>query len=136
MQTDETRQLVQRFLTARAANDADTILTLLAEDAEWHPPASMKLGPFHGGAKVTKALTGGAVGKFLQVDTINRDVHHLIVEGDTAVALQRMQAKTVGGEDYINEYAWVYHCADGKIARLDEYADSLHAARLFGLIKG
>ena len=63
-----------------------------------------------------------------------RDVHHLVVEGDTAVALQRLSAKTVKGEDYVNEYAWVYRCVDGKISRLDEYADSLYAAKLFGLV--
>ncbi len=136
METEQTRQLVTTFLAARAANDGATIATLLAEDAVWAPPASMKLGPFHGRDTVVKALTGGAVGKFLDVATIKRDVHHLVVEGDMAVALQRLEAKTVQGEDYINEYAWAYTCVDGKIVRLDEYADSLHAARLFGLIKG
>jgi len=134
MNTDATRQLVQQFLAARSANDAATISSLLTDDAVWQPPASMKLGPFHGRDKVTAALTGGAVGKFLDVATINRDVHHLVVEGDTAVALQRLSAKTVKGEDYVNEYAWVYRCVDGKIARLDEYADSLYAAKLFGLV--
>jgi ketosteroid isomerase-like protein len=134
MTSDETRDLVQRFLTTRAANDAEAMAPLLADDVTWQPPASMRLGPFHGRDRVVAALTGGAVGKFLDVSTIRRDVHKLVVDGDTAVALQRMEARTVGGDEYVNEYAWVYTCAGGRITRLDEYADSLHAARLFGLV--
>ena len=51
MQTDETRALVQRFLEARAANDAATIDSLLADDARWLPPPSMNIGPFQGREK-------------------------------------------------------------------------------------
>jgi uncharacterized protein len=135
MQTDDTRALVQRFLDARAANDATGIDAVLADDAEWHPPPSMGLGPFRGREAVVKALTGGAVGKFLDVATMKRDVHKLVVEGDTAVALQRLEADTTSGGRYENEYCWVYTCRDGKIVRLVEFADSLKAARLFGMVK-
>lgn len=135
METEATRALVTRFLEARAANDAATIDSVLADDAEWAPPPSMGMGPFKGREVVVKALTGGAVGKILDVTTIKRDVHKLVVEGDTAVALQRLTATTTGGEPYENEYCWVYSCRDGKIARLDEFVDSFKAAKLFGLTK-
>lgn len=134
MQTDATRQLVQTFLDARAANDADTVATLLADDAAWYPPPSMKLGPFHGRDTVTKALTGGAVGRIFDVTTMKRTVHKLIVENDTAVALQRLEARTVKGADYANEYVWIYTCRDGKIVSLVELTDSLYAARTFGMV--
>lgn len=136
MDTEATRALVRRFLDARAANDAATIDTLLAEDAEWAPPPSMGIGPFKGRETVVKALTGGAVGKIFDVSTIKRDVHKLIVEGDTAVALQRLTATTAKGAPYENDYCWVYTCSDGKIVKLDEYVDSFKAAKLFGMVKG
>lgn len=135
METEATRALVKRFLEARAANDAATIDTLLADDARWLPPPSMGIGPFHGREKVVKALTGGAVGKIFDVSTIKRDVHKLIAEGDTAVALQRLTATTAKGDAYENEYCWVYTCADGKIVDLIEYVDSFKAAKLFGMVK-
>ncbi len=135
MDTESTRALVKRFLDARAANDADTISSLLADDATWQPPPSMGIGPFTGRETVTKALTGGAVGRIFDLSTLKREVHKLIVEGDTAVALQRLTAKTVKGADYDNEYVWVYTCADGKITRLDEHADSFKAAKIFGMVK-
>lgn len=135
MQTDETRALVQRFLEARSANDAATINEVLADDAVWAPPISAGIGPFEGREDCVKALTGGVTGKIFDLSTVKRDVHKLITEGDTAVALQRLSAKTVKGADYVNEYAWVYTCKDGKISRLDEYADTLHAGRIFGWVK-
>jgi ketosteroid isomerase-like protein len=135
MDTDTTRALVQRFLDARAANDAATIDAVLADDAVWAPPVSAKIGPFSGREACVKALTGGAIGQILDINTLVRHVHKLVVEGDTAVALQRLTGTTLAGKEYVNEYCWVYTCKDGKISRLDEYADTLHAAKVFGWLK-
>ncbi len=44
-------------------------------------------------------------------------------------------ATTLQGREYVNEYCWVYTCRDGKIARLEEYADTLYTARVFGTLK-
>jgi ketosteroid isomerase-like protein len=135
METQATRTLVQRFLDARAANDAATMDAVLADDAVWQPPASAGIGPFRGREECVKALSGGVTGKLFDINTVKRDVHKLVVEGDTAVALQRLSATTVAGKEYINEYCWVYTCKDGKISRLDEYADTLHAGRVLGFVK-
>ena len=135
METEATRTLVKAFLDARAANDAAGIDAVLADDAEWTPPPSMGIGPFKGRELVVKALTGGAIGKIFDVSTIKRNVHKLIVEGDTAVALQHLTATTVKGAAYENDYCWVYTCAAGKIVKLDEYVDSFKAAKLFGMVK-
>ncbi|MDH4077704.1 MAG: nuclear transport factor 2 family protein [Acidimicrobiia bacterium] len=135
METEATRALVQRFIDARAANHAATIDTLLADDATWQPPPSMGIGPFAGRETVVKALTGGAVGRIFDLSTLKREVHKLIVEGDTAVALQRLTATTTKGIPYENDYVWVYTCRDGKICQLDEYVDSFKAAKIFGMVK-
>ena len=134
MESEATRALVEKFLEARSANDGDAMVPLLADDVVWAPPVSAGIGPFSGRDDVIAALTGGAVGKFLDVSTIQRTVHKLVVEDDTAVAFQRMTATTSKGTEYDNEYAWRYTCADGKISRLDEYADTLRAAKIFGFV--
>ena len=135
MTTEETRALVQRYLDARSANDADTVASLLSEDAVWQPPASAGMGPFVGREECVKALTGGAAGRILDLSTMQRTIHKLIVDGDMAVAPQRLSAMALSGNEYVNEYCWVYTCKDGQITRLDEYADTLHAARVFGWVK-
>ena len=135
METEATRALIQRFVDARADNDAATLAELLTDDAAWHAPASANIGPFTGRDAVVKALTGGAAGAILDVSTIKRDVRSLIADGDRAVVQQRLTATARNGNDYANEYCWVYTCRDGKVQLLEEYADTLYAGRVFGWIK-
>jgi ketosteroid isomerase-like protein len=135
MDTETTRQLVRRFLDARAANDRDAMAELLTEDAGWYPPPSTRLGPFEGREAAVAALGGGAIGKVLDVNTIKRTVHRIIAEGDTAVVLQRLEGDLLAGGGYRNEYVWIYTCRDGRIARLDEFTDTLYAGRTFGWVK-
>jgi uncharacterized protein len=135
METDSTRSLVQRLLEARSANDAGAIAELLTDDAMWKLPPSSTLGPFSGRDVVAKALAGGVSGSLFDPATIRRDVHKMVVERDTAVVLQQLSATTRQGKEYVNEYCWVYTCRDGRIARLDEYADTLHAGRVFGTVQ-
>jgi uncharacterized protein len=132
MESKATRDLIMKFLEARQANDRDAIYALLTEDAEWHPPSSARIGPFKGREAVTDALTGGAAGAILDISTIRREVRKVIVDGDSAAVQQRMTAKALNGLDYENEYSWFYTCRDGQISFLDEYADTLRAARIFG----
>ena len=135
METEATRTLINRFLEARSDNDAARLAELLADDAAWYAPASASIGPFHGRDAVVKALTGGAAGAILDVATIKRDVRSVIVDGDRAVVQQRVTATARNGNDYANEYCWVYTCRDGKVQLLEDYADTLYAGRVFGWIK-
>ena len=135
MDTESTRQLVSRFLEARSANDKAAMTELLTADAGWYPPPSIGLGPFEGRDAAVAALGGGAIGKVMDVDTIKRTVHKIVADGDTAVVLQGLSGTLRAGGEYRNEYVWVYTCRDGRIARLDEFTDSLYAARAFGMVK-
>ena len=88
METEETRDVIRRFVEARASNDAATIDALLTDDAVWAAPKSVDIGPFEGRETVVTARTGGAAGKLLDLDTVKRDVRSIIVDGDrNAVAL-------------------------------------------------
>ena len=135
MQTEETRALIARYLEARGANDAAALDSMLTDDAEWHLPVSAGAGPFVGREKVVEALTGGVSGKMFDLSTMKREPWKVIVDGDTAAVQQKLSATTVKGAEYINEYCWVYTCRDGKVARMVEYADTLHAGRVLGWVK-
>lgn len=132
--TESTRSLVRQLLDARSAGDVDAIAAVLADDAVWVLPSSSSFGPFEGREVVAKALGGGVSGTLFDQNTVRRDVRKIVVEGDTAVVQLRLSATTFKATEYINEYCWVYTCRDGKIARLEEYADTLHAGRVFGTV--
>jgi hypothetical protein len=127
METEATRSLIQQFLTARSAGDVAAMDALLTEDAVWRLPQSATFGPFEGRAAVAKAL-GGVSASIFDPATVKRDVRKVVVDGDTAVVQQRLTATTQKGKEYANEYCWVYTCRDGKIALLEEYADTLYAS--------
>jgi ketosteroid isomerase-like protein len=135
MQTEETRALIARYLEARGANDAAALDSMLTDDAEWHLPVSAGAGPFVGREKVVEALTGGVSGKMFDLSTMKREPWKVIVDGDTVAVQQKLSATTLKGAEYINEYCWVYTCRDGKVARMVEYADTLHAGRILGFVK-
>jgi ketosteroid isomerase-like protein len=135
MDTELTRSLVQQLIAARAASDVEGIAALLSDDAVWRLPVSATFGPFEGRDVVAKALAGGVSGSLFDASTLRRDVHKIVVEGDTAVVQLRLTATTLQGREYVNEYCWVYTCRDNKIAVLTEYADTLHAARVFGMVE-
>ena len=134
MDTESTRALVTQFLAARAAGDLAGITAALADDATWILPQSSTFGPFQGRDEVAKALGGGVSGTLFEAGSIRREVRKMVVEGDTAIVQQRLSARTRAGVDYVNEYVWVYTCRDGRIARLEEYADTLYAGRAFGTV--
>jgi ketosteroid isomerase-like protein len=134
MDTAETRQLVERFIAARAAGHSEGVAALLAPEVQWHPPVSAGLPVFVGRSAVVEALMGGAPGRYLDLRTIRRDVHRVIAEGGFAAVQQRLTARTHEGADYVNEYCWIYTCEGGAIIRLDEYADTLLAGRVFGWV--
>ena len=62
--------------------------------------------------------------------TFQLKIHRMLADGDTAVVQHSISAKTREGEQYDNEYCWVYQCRDGKIAKIEEYADTHKAARI------
>ncbi|MGP0027429.1 MAG: nuclear transport factor 2 family protein [Streptosporangiaceae bacterium] len=131
--TQETRQLIARFLQAHEHADAPAIRELITEDATWHLPPSADVGPFTGAGQVSAALAGGAADHWLDTATIKRNIIEIIVDGDTAVALESKTATTHGGDHYANDYCWVYTCREGLISQIRNFTDTLHADRLFGL---
>jgi ketosteroid isomerase-like protein len=57
----------------------------------------------------------------------------MIVDGELAAVQQRLTATTKAkGEAYDNQYCWVYSCPAGEISHIEEYADTLYAARTMG----
>jgi len=131
--TEQTRQVVARFVEAHERGDAAAISGFLTQDVTWHLPPSAGVGPFTGPDQVSAALAGGAAGNWLDTATIRRTVTRIVADGDTAVALESKTATTHSGEHYANDYCWVFTVRDGLVATVRNYTDTLLADRVFGL---
>ncbi len=85
--------------------------------------------------------SGEFTGKQTVIDEIFRPLGHALVErailptrvidgGDVVVVQARGRSVTRDGKRYDNDYAFVIHFRDGKIARYEEYCDTDLIARV------
>lgn len=134
METEETRALIQRYYGALGAGDKDELLATLAEDVVWEPPKSAQIDTLTGREEVAQALGSKVVKETFDISKpFDVQIRSMIVDRDKAVVQQRIVATALAtGNDYDNEYCWVYTCADGQIAHMEEYADTLVAAHAMG----
>lgn len=133
METETTRALIQRYYDVLPRGDTEAIAELLTEDCEWLPPASAPLDVVRGRDAVAKTFSGDLVRAMFDLkQPFKLDVRTMIVDGDTAVVQQRLTATVKNGNAYDNQYCWVYTCRDGRIARMEEYADTLLASHVMG----
>ena len=125
MGTQATRALVEKFNDAWINSDAAKMAPLVSDDVVWGLPVSVRHHTLKGRDEVVAYFTGGSGSA--KRDTIARTRQKLVVEGDTAVWFHHYTVELEGGGTYSNDYAWRYTCADGKVTRIDEYVDMLHA---------
>lgn len=134
METSETRELVERYYAALGTGDKAALLDTLDPNVHWDPPASAEVDPITGAEELAQALGAEIVKATFDISQpFDLEIRKMIVEGDTAVVQQRLKATAKAtGAPYDNQYCWVYTCSDGKIAHVEEYADTLLAARVMG----
>ena len=131
MQTEETRALIDTYYETLPTGDRKKLASLFTEDIVWYPPQSAPIGVIEGPEAVATELGGDTPKKLFDMKTFRLTIHRILADGDTAVVQHAISAKSKEGEQYDNEYCWVYQCRDGKIAKIEEYADTLKAARIF-----
>ena len=134
MNTAETRELVERYYAALTTGDRDTVLECLAPDVVWEPPGTAMVGKMAGAEDVARALGSRVIKETFDISQpFKLEVRKMTVEGDTAIVQQRLTATAKDtGLEYDNQYCWVYTCAGGRITYMEEYADTLYAARQMG----
>ncbi|MFT7646388.1 MAG: ketosteroid isomerase-like protein [Candidatus Poriferisodalaceae bacterium] len=133
MQTDDTRALMNRYFEALASGDREGVLATLADDVEWQTPASAPIDGLTGAANIAQALGRDIVKQNFDTSKgFEIQVHSMIVEGGMAVVQQRVitTARSTG-TPYDNEYCWVYRCENDRIVHMNEYVDTLYAAKAF-----
>ena len=134
MGPEQTRPTVTAYFVVLKSGKRDEIAALLTDDCVWMPPVSAPLPTIHGGAEVAAELGGRLVRNMFDLSQpFALEVRRILADGDFAVVQQRLTATAKAtGNAYDNQYCWIYTVRDGKIAVMEEYADTVVAARAMG----
>lgn len=134
MSTETTRALIDDYYAAMAKGDRARLLEILAPDAVWIPPVSAPVERTAGAEAIVEQLASKVIKEMFDLkQPFSLDVRRIVVDGDVAVVQQRLQATArATGSAYDNEYCWIYEVRDGRIAVLEEYADTVVAGRAMG----
>ena len=134
MSTETTRATVEAFYAALTTGKRDVVRSLLSDDCAWVPPSTAPFDGVTGGDALAAELGGAVVKRMFDISKpFNLEVRRILADGDIAVVQQRLTATAKAtGEHYDNQYCWVYTVRDGRIVHMEEYADTLLAARVMG----
>jgi len=120
--------LLERFYSAINERDHAKGTALLADDFEWNVPE----GALHSGSHRGREEAAGIVASLLEpFDEFEIELEELHERGDTAVAVVRQRGKgRVSGVEVEIRIAHRWTVAgDGRLASLEEFAQSASAVR-------
>jgi ketosteroid isomerase-like protein len=124
---ERNKDVVRQQLAAMERVDGPAQGALMTDDVRWWVPQSAEQA-----AHIPRPLDGrAAVVKLLEsAPTLFSEAHwtidHLVAEDDIVVAAAHMQGRTASGNDYLNQYVFVYRFVDGLIAEIWENLDTAY----------
>lgn len=133
MQTEESRELVQRLWAAFATRDPEKIAPLFTTDAEWIAPKANATAIALGvtdhmrGAKEIAAFVATGVPALYHDASVK--FLGLYADGPTVIVEEVMTATLPNGRPYRLTYCFIFECRDGRIAQMREYMDTMNGYR-------
>ena len=126
------KELVKRFRQAADTRDFAAASELMSGDIRWWVPRSAERyeRPIQGRDAVV-ALLSGATARVYRPDTMQREYHTFVADGDHVAVWLTMTAETTNGADYTNDYHFLYRCTGGRIAEVWEHLDTAYAYSRF-----
>jgi ketosteroid isomerase-like protein len=125
----EGRSTLERFFPAMFRDDREGLGGLLTEDVVWHVPPSgvERFGELRGAPAVLDFLCG-AGGQFYEPGSFEMETELAAFEGDRALVLAWLRARTARGKPYGNRYAFAFRFRAGRICEVWELLDTAHFA--------
>lgn len=130
MSATENRTLILDYFAAISGQGSRAIGDFFAANVVWHVPQSnplIKPNPRRGHAAVMDLLSAG-VGVY-QPGSLRIDLQRLIVDDAQVAAQFTLNARLANGNDYINQYCFVFSIVDGRIDGIWEYLDTLYQSQ-------
>ena len=113
---------------------SDAALDLLAEDAVWHLPPTAEIPGLDDprivrGRNAIHAIQQRA-DEIYDVPTMQVEIRNLLADGDWVVLQYELRCRATNGNDYSQEYVFLFEIRDGLITTIWDYYDTLQVTQL------
>jgi len=118
------------FLAAFSTGDVDAVLDRMADGATWWVSGAIDgMSGTYGKAEFG-GLLRGAVALYRE-GALRLTPTHMIADGNEVAVEAESFATMTNGRIYANRYHFLFEVAGGKILRVKEYMDTMHAWETF-----
>jgi uncharacterized protein len=135
MTSEDSKRVVLAAWKAFKGRDPALIAKMFTADAEWLAPANNATavalsGPSHmvGGNEIARMI-GQEIWK-LFASNVTVDLRGVYADGNIVIIEERMRATLRNGNDYDNDYCFVFEVHNGLIRRVREYMDTAKGNRM------
>jgi ketosteroid isomerase-like protein len=130
--TERTREIVASWLHGIEAGMTGAELGAhLADDVRWTLMGTLARSGTYTGKDAVFAFFAEVAGRF-RPGSIGRKVRNVMVDGEYAAVELERSGVTAAGTQYRNNHVLVIRCANGKLADVREYVDTLAASAVGG----
>jgi ketosteroid isomerase-like protein len=136
---DRNKELIRRWIGPADDGDgpfllSDAALELLAEDAVWHLPPTAEIP----GLEDPRVVRGRddihaiqmRADEIYDVPTMQVEIRNLLADGDWVVLQYLLRCRATNGNDYEQEYVFLFEIRDGRITTIWDYYDTLQVTQL------
>ena len=125
---ERNKQVVRDQMAAMDRVDVDAQAALMTDDVQyWVPQSATEVGgiarPLVGKTAVLGLLANARA--FFSETQITID--QMVAEGNYVAVHSHMQGRTASGNDYLNQYHWLFRLNEGRIAEIWEHLDTAYA---------
>lgn len=126
----DNKRIIEQAFQGLARADPTAFLDAMADEIIWIIMGQSRVsGRYEGKTAIQKDLVPALFANF--ATEYRNYAEEIIAESDRVVVLARGEVKTVRGEDYNNDYCFVFRMREGKVLEVREYCDTaLAEARL------
>ena len=125
----DNKQVIDRYVAALAAGDADAVRDFFAPDATWWLGGDLPISGTWSGRDTIMADFFGTAMAHYEPGSVGLEVTGMVAEGDHVTLEWTSRARTAAGEAYENFCIGVFTVRDGRIAAVREYMDTDYARR-------
>lgn len=131
METNQNREVVEKFFALSNSGDSEGCFKLFSDDVVWTDIGTSRFAGTYSGKQ--SVLNDLIIPLFSQLKAgIQMRLENVISEGDQVVVQANGFAETLDGVPYNNSYCQVFRLRDGRICSVVEYCDTALINQVFG----